>query len=66
MNDYLYKYLMVHVICAMIGLFATLINDREIRVKHVLLAFCFGVIYMIHEFSDLDALVIKLPEKKNK
>lgn len=64
MSDYIYKYLVVHSVCASIGLSTTLINDREVCVRDILLAFIFGPFYMLHEFSDLDAVVLRLPEKK--
>lgn len=63
MSDYLTKYLIVHFVCTTIGLMTTLFTDRYLVVSNFIMATIFGPFYMIHEWLDLNAIVIDIRKK---
>lgn len=64
MSEYLIKYIIVHLACALIGLTTTLFTEKYIKVVNLLFASIFGPVYMFHEWANLDAIIIDLRGKQ--
>lgn len=62
-TTYWTHYLTVHLILGFIGLWIKLINTRYIRVSNICWALLFGMIYMLIQMSDLNAIVIDIRKK---
>ena len=56
--------LIVWVVCALIGLWIKLINERFIKTGDVVLAVIFGIFYLVTQAYSWDTVLITIPPKK--